>query len=116
MTRSHAAVFFARSAASLSLVIAAGPTIADDAARLALGRQLFTEKASPPCAVCHTLRDAGTEGMVGPVLDELKPDARRVATAVRNGIGPMPSYREQLTAEQIDALAWYVSHASGGAR
>lgn len=88
---------------------------ADDAAQLALGKALFTKDAAPPCALCHTLKDAGTSGAVGPVLDELQPDAARVATALRNGIGAMPSYKAALKDEQIQALARYVSRASGGA-
>lgn len=87
----------------------------DDASQLALGKALFTKNATPPCALCHTLKDAGTAGAVGPVLDELQPDAARVATALRNGIGAMPSYKALLKDEQIQALARYVSKASGGA-
>lgn len=89
---------------------------ADDAAQLALGKALFTANAVPPCALCHTLKDAGASGAVGPVLDELQPDAARVATALRNGIGAMPSYKAALKEEQIQALALYVSKASGGAQ
>ena len=88
---------------------------ADDASQLALGKALFTNQATPPCALCHTLKDAGTAGAVGPVLDELRPDAARVATALRNGIGAMPSYKALLKEEQIQALARYVAKASGGA-
>ena len=87
----------------------------DDASQLALGKALFTNNATPPCALCHTLKDAGTAGAVGPVLDELRPDAARVATALRNGIGAMPSYKALLKDDQIQALARYVSKASGGA-
>ena len=47
-----------------------------------LGKKLFTTLAVPACAVCHTLKDAGAEGAVGPVLDELKPDAARVSKAL----------------------------------
>jgi sulfite dehydrogenase len=50
---------------------------------------------------------------VGPVLDELKPDAARVAKAMRNGIGAMPSYSALLSPEQIDTVAFYVSSVSG---
>lgn len=89
---------------------------ADDAATLAAGKALFTDGAMPPCALCHTLKDAGTSGAVGPVLDELQPDAARVATALRSGIGAMPSYKATLKEEQILALARYVAKASGGAK
>lgn len=83
-------------------------------AAYAAGKVLFS-KVTPACAVCHTLRDAGAEGAVGPVLDELKPDAARVAKALRDGLGSMPSYRATLSDEQIAALARYVAKASGGA-
>jgi cytochrome c6 len=65
--------------------------------------------------VCHTLADAGAAGAVGPVLDELKPDAARVAKALRGGIGAMPSYQGKLSDEQITALATYVARATGAA-
>ncbi|MBC7939800.1 MAG: cytochrome c [Chitinophagaceae bacterium] len=83
---------------------------------VALGRQLFTKGATPSCAVCHTLKDASAAGAVGPVLDELKPDARRVAAALRNGIGQMPSYKALLSEAQIQALAEYVAGATAGSR
>lgn len=94
-------------AAALALPASA----ADDA--LAQGRRLFTGGAAPACAVCHTLKDAGSEGAVGPVLDELKPDEARVAQALRNGVGNMPSYRATLSDEQIQALARYVAAVAG---
>ena len=89
---------------------------ADDAATLAAGKALFTGGATPPCALCHTLKDAGTTGAIGPPLDEIQPDAERVATALRNGIGAMPAYKATLAEDQIQALARYVSKASGGAK
>lgn len=88
---------------------------ADAAAQLSLGKRLFTQGATPACAVCHTLRDAEAEGAVGPVLDDLKPDAARVLKALRNGIGQMPPYRATLSDAQMQALAAYVSKATGAA-
>lgn len=99
----------------LALVAGASGVLADDA-QFALGRQLFTQTAVPACALCHTLKDAQSSGAVGPVLDELKPDAARVAQALRNGLGQMPSYAGQLSEAQMAALALYVSKASGGAK
>lgn len=96
--------------------LAGAARAADDAAQFALGKALFTKNATPPCALCHTLIDAGTNGAVGPVLDELQPDAARVATALRNGIGAMPSYKATLKDEQIQALARYVAQATGAAK
>ena len=102
-------------AAALCLIASTGLAHAQASDALyATGKALFL-KATPACAVCHTLRDAGAEGAVGPVLDELRPDAARVAKALRDGLGSMPSYRASLTDEQIAALARYVSKASGGA-
>ncbi len=89
---------------------------ADDSVQLALGKKLFMQGVVPSCAVCHTLQAAGAEGAVGPVLDELKPDAARVAKALRNGLGQMPSYKDKLNDAEIAALALYVSKASGGAK
>lgn len=109
MTRSSARV--------IGLALTALPTLAaDDSAQLALGKKLFMRGVVPSCAVCHTLQDAGAEGAVGPVLDALKPDAARVAKALRNGLGQMPSYKDKLTDAELAALALYVSKASGGAR
>ena len=89
---------------------------ADAADVLAQGRALFVQGATPPCATCHTLKDDGASGAVGPVLDELQPDAERVISAMKNGIGLMPSFRASLDDAQIRALARYVSKASGGAK
>ncbi|HZH08349.1 MAG TPA: cytochrome c [Lautropia sp.] len=78
------------------------------------GKELFLKGTVPSCAVCHTLQEAGAEGAVGPVLDELKPDAARVAKALRDGLGQMPSFKDKLTEDQIAALSLYVAKASGG--
>lgn len=80
------------------------------------GRKLFTSGTSPACAVCHTLRDAQTTGEIGPVLDEIKPDEERVAKALRNGLGVMPSFRDKLSDQEIALLARYVAQATGAAR
>ncbi|KMO29818.1 cytochrome C [Methylobacterium variabile] len=86
-----------------------------DPARLALGKRVFTELSEPRCGICHTLADAGTTGEIGPALDTLKPDAGRVATAVTNGIGVMPAF-EDLTPEQVAAVADYVATVTGAAK
>lgn len=79
------------------------------------GKQLFTNGTTPPCGICHTLQDAGASGAVAPSLDELKPDAERVAKAIKNGIGPMPAY-STLTEQEIRAIAQYVARATGAAK
>jgi len=100
---------------SLMMTMAAGTAQAQDA-ELVLGRQLFLGGAQPSCTICHTLKDAGSEGAVGPVLDEIKPDAARVAKALRDGLGSMPSFRASLSDAQITAIARYVAQASGAAK
>jgi len=107
--------------AALALLVALAPKAVDAQgaggdAQFAEGRALFVGGATPACAICHTLKEAGATGNVGPVLDELQPDAARVEAAVRGGIGAMPSFAGTLSDTQIRALARYVSKASGGAR
>ena len=86
---------------------------AEDADKMALGKKLFTTGAVPACALCHTLKDAGSEGAVGPVFDDLKPSAARVNKALHDGLGAMPSFKATLSEAEIDALSYYVSRASG---
>lgn len=95
----------------LALLLAA-PALADDDL-LAQGRQVFLEQAQPSCSLCHALREAGASGAVGPDLDQLRPDAARVESAVRNGLGVMPPFAESLSDEQIRAVAAYVSSVAG---
>lgn len=78
------------------------------------GKDLFIKGAVPACAVCHTLAHAGATGEIGPVLDELRPDAARVEKAIRNGIGQMPAYGN-LSDAQVKQLAEYVSRVAGAA-
>ena len=108
-------------AAAAVLVLAAAAPSAGSAAesgdaQMTEGRALFTGGATPACALCHTLKDAGATGRVGPVLDELQPNEERVAAAVRGGIGAMPSFAGSLSDAQIRAVAHYVAKASGGSR
>ena len=52
-------------------------------------------------------------GAVGPNLDDAKPTRELVVDRVTNGQGGMPSFADTLSAEQIDAVAEYVSTAAG---
>jgi DMSO/TMAO reductase YedYZ molybdopterin-dependent catalytic subunit/cytochrome c5 len=74
-----------------------------------LGKSLFIETASPPCGVCHSLEAAGAKGVIGPDLDALKPDARRIRTAIAQGVGAMPAYSEQLTDQEVTALVEFIT-------
>ena len=72
-----------------------------------LGKTIFLEQGN--CAACHTLADAKSNGEIGPNLNQVKPDLAKVVNAVTNGIGVMPPYKELLSAEEIEAVAHYVS-------
>jgi cytochrome c6 len=80
------------------------------------GRKLFTSGAVPSCATCHTLRDAGATGEIGPVLDELRPDEARVMQAMLNGLGIMPSFRDKFSEKELALLARYVAQAAAAPR
>ncbi len=77
---------------------------------LILGKNIFLEKGN--CAACHALADAGTNGDIGPNLNQIKPDIGRVIMAVANGIGVMPAYEGLLSTKEIEAVAKYVSEKS----
>ena len=73
------------------------------------GKEIFLNAGN--CATCHSLKDAGSNAMVGPNLDEIRPDIGRVKNAVMNGIGVMPAYQGILSGEEIDAVSYYVSES-----
>ena len=72
-----------------------------------MGKDVFLNKAV--CSTCHTLADAGSSSNIGPNLNEIRPNKMRVINTVTNGIGVMPSYEGELTSEEIEAVAHYVS-------
>ncbi|HEY0417561.1 MAG TPA: c-type cytochrome [Gaiellaceae bacterium] len=74
------------------------------------GKQVF---ASAGCGGCHTLKDAGSSGNVGPNLDQLKPSKSVVQHQVEVGGGAMPAFKGQLSDAQIAAVAGYVSSVAG---
>ena len=74
---------------------------------LAQGKQLFQAK----CGGCHTLKDAGTNGTVGPNLDQLKPDQARVEHQILNGGAVMPA--KLYTGNDAKTVAAYVASVAG---
>jgi mono/diheme cytochrome c family protein len=82
-----------------------------ESASLAEGKTIFTAN----CGSCHTLKEAGTSGEVGPNLDELEPDLATVEQQVQNGGGGMPAFGKEgtLSPEEITAVAMYVSTEAG---
>tara|TARA_B100000029_G_C17534686_1_gene944448 strand:- start:1347 stop:1658 length:312 start_codon:yes stop_codon:yes gene_type:complete len=77
---------------------------ADD--KMILGLEIFNNKAQ--CGTCHVLKAAGSNGQIGPNLDQIKPQENQIILAVKNGIGVMPSWEGTLTEEEIEAVAYYV--------
>ena len=73
------------------------------------GKTIFTSN----CASCHTLAAAGTNGTVGPNLDQVAPPFARVKQQVTNGGAVMPAFKGKLTDAQIVAVAKYVAAQTG---
>jgi mono/diheme cytochrome c family protein len=92
---------------------------ADVPSELEAGKELFVTN----CGACHTLAGAGTDGVVGPDLDDLlappsptPPDPStikpRVLNAIENGIaGRMPA--DILAGPQAETVAEFVSRVAG---
>ena len=87
------------------------PTTPEVKGDASAGKQVF---ATAGCKGCHTLKDAGATGNVGPNLDEAKPPLELVVDRVTNGKGVMPSFSGQLTEKQIADVAAYVVQATHG--
>ncbi len=66
------------------------------------------------CTGCHTLKDAGSTGTVGPNLDQAKPALSLAVERVTHGAGAMPNFSGQLSTKQIADVTAYVVKASGG--
>lgn len=107
------AILLALMAGPVFFLMLAPITQAKADATMELGKKVFTELAEPHCALCHALKDAGSEGEIGPVLDELELTEEKVEKAVRGGLGVMPAFEEKLTDEQIKAVSQYVTQVAG---
>jgi mono/diheme cytochrome c family protein len=70
------------------------------------GEQVF---ASAGCGGCHTFAAAGSTGSVGPDLDEASPSFDAVVEQVRNGGGAMPAFGDELSEQEIDDVAAFVT-------
>jgi mono/diheme cytochrome c family protein len=87
------------------------PTTPEAKGDPAAGKQVFDTAG---CKGCHTLKDAGATGKVGPNLDEAKPSLELVLDRVHNGKGVMPSFSGQLSEKQIADVSAYVVQATSG--
>jgi len=70
--------------------------------------------AANGCGSCHTLEAAGSNGSIGPNLDESQPDTELVVQRVTNGAGAMPAFGDQLSEKQIADVAAYVVESTSG--
>ena len=75
--------------------------------KMELGLEVYNNKAQ--CGVCHVLQAAGSDGQIGPNLNQLKPLKSQVILAVKNGIGVMPPFEGVLSSEEIEAVSYFVS-------
>ena len=72
------------------------------------GRELFTDN----CGSCHTLDAAGTQGSIGPDLDEVQANSDEVLTAIREGPGAMPE--NVVSGSGAEAIAVFVAESGPG--
>ena len=90
------------------ILILTSSAIADD--KMEKGLEIYNNKAQ--CGVCHALQAAGSDGGIGPNLDQLKPTMSRIVFTVTNGIGVMQAWEGILTYEEIEAVAYYVFNST----
>jgi cytochrome c2 len=105
------------------------PSGGGNAAQAAAGKKVFTGAGG--CGSCHTLKDAGTNGTVGPNLDTLRSDAQKagkpldayihesiadpnayVVPGFPKGVMP-PDFLSTLGKQQVDDLVAYLLSATG---
>ena len=101
---------YVASVASLPVREQAGTAAGGGAGGTVDGKAIFAEAG---CGGCHTLKAAGASGNVGPNLDDAKPPKELVIDRVTNGKGVMPSFKGSYSAEQIAAVADFVSTNAG---
>ena len=76
-----------------------------------MGRELFVDN----CGTCHTLDAAGTQGSIGPNLDEAQVDEAEVLEVIANGgrgSGNMPA--NLVTGADAEAVAKFVADSGPG--
>ena len=92
----------------------------------AAGKEIFTTTAQPTCASCHTLKEAGATGTVGPDLDEVlkgkdaafihesivNPNAE-IASGYQANVMPQ-NFAQQLDEKQLADLVAFLVQATRG--
>jgi mono/diheme cytochrome c family protein len=75
------------------------------------GATVFAEAG---CGSCHTYEAAGSNGSVGPNLDDSNATFEQAVEQITNGGGGMPAFKGDLTQQEIDAVARFVTEGGGG--
>ena len=75
------------------------------------GAEVFAQAG---CGGCHAFEAAGAAGAIGPSLDDARTTADEASQVIKSGRGAMPAFGDQLSNEQIAAVAEYVSQNAGG--
>jgi mono/diheme cytochrome c family protein len=80
-----------------------GATAEGDAAK---GKAVF---ASAGCGGCHTFEPAGSNGSVGPNLDDANVSMDAAVAQIENGGGGMPPFKDRLSEQEIADVAAFVT-------
>jgi cytochrome c553 len=89
----------------------AGTTETGGGASESEGSRVFAEAG---CGGCHTYAPAGSNGSVGPNLDDANVSFDAAVQQVTNGGGGMPAFKGDLSEQEIEAVARFVSEGDGG--
>ena len=72
------------------------------------GLEIFNGKGQ--CAACHVLKAAGSQGNIGPNLEQVNVSLESIKHIVTNGQGVMPALGLDgiLSEAEIDSVSYYV--------
>jgi cytochrome c553 len=76
------------------------------------GAQVFADAG---CGSCHTFSPAGSTGNVGPSLDDADVTFEQAVEQITNGGGGMPAFKDELSEQEIDDVARYVTEGGSAA-
>ena len=79
-----------------------------DEAMMQKGLEIFNGKGQ--CAVCHVLKAAGSQGNIGPNLEQVNVSLESIKHIITNGQGVMPALGLDgtLSKEEIETVTYFV--------